>query len=139
MYYIFESVFVGIYNSVIYTLLSYSGTDCYTLLFITGFFKHLFGFLLGVHTFYCNNGYACTKNIENNENRFVATTSKIELLLESIFEGFLFIGVGFFLSLFITSKSKVITVFMIGSILHIVFETLPIHNLFCENKSVLVK
>ena len=103
MHYIFESIFVGIYASLIFVLLSKSKTRFIYLLFITGFLKHLLGYILNIHTYYCNNGYACKKILTNNNNnnnnnnsviknvyKYISKNNIFTLLFESILEGIVF-------------------------------------------------
>ena len=79
MYYILEAMLVGVYSLLIFITLHFPvvlgfakigrvariaesvGTNTNITLFMVGFFKHLLGYLLNIHTYYCNNGDACLK------------------------------------------------------------------------------
>ena len=53
MNYIFESMFVGIYSCIIYVFIRNVVNNVYVLFFVTGFIKHLLGYLLNIHSLYC--------------------------------------------------------------------------------------
>lgn len=139
MYYILEAVLVGIYTVFLYLLLSSVLSDNYKwFLFILGFLKHLSGDLLQIDTYYCNKGDACSNNKENNNKNNkkirISDRSNIILLIECIGEGIFFYLFGF-LFYFISSyfiNHKIITTFLIGFCLHILFEIVGIHSLFCK-------
>jgi hypothetical protein len=103
MYYIYESIFVGIYVLIIFFVVNYiinkiinkstnlvtKKNKIYFILFITGFLKHLFGYILNIHTYYCNYGFACKNNNKNDKN-FISVKTNY-LFLESIIEGIIFV------------------------------------------------
>ena len=128
MRYIIESIFVGIYSSLVYLIINVFVTNIYLLLFLTGFIKHLFGYLLNIHTLYCNYGYAC-----NNKQTIHSTFSNY-LGIESIGEGLLYVCFGKMLVSFISHK--VLLFFIIGVLLHLIFEYLNIHKLFCKYRCI---
>ena len=136
MYYVFEAIFIGIYSCIIFIILSSSFIHKYfLLLFLTGFFKHFFGYFLGLQTYYCNYGYACNK--KNHETSYeihdkISTNNISILTVESVFEGIVFIIIGTITNAFI--KHKILSVFFVGFILHIISEILGIHSYFCENR-----
>ena len=141
MHYIIESVFVGIYSVIIYLIIQIFFSNAYIQFFITGFLKHFLGYYLGLHKWYCNYGYAC-KNINNDNinndninknNKFFDITNKPinNLTKESIIEGFLFLLVGTMITHFI--NSPIYIYFIIGFLLHIIFELLNIHIKYCIN------
>lgn len=72
--------------------------------FLLGFFKHLLGYFLYMHTLYCNYGNACKKvgNNVSHENKY-AIFSNI-LIIESLLEGFLYLFFGIILNKFIKIK-----------------------------------
>jgi hypothetical protein len=138
MYYILEAFLVGIYSSILYVLSSNFTSNFNILLFVTGFIKHFLGYLLNIHTFYCNNGYACSKINKNlGSVRFIAVTDRITLFLESIIEGIIFLGIGWVLSFF--TSYRLLIIFLIGFLLHIISELLYIHDTFCNTKCILRK
>ena len=59
MHYLIEAILIGIYTSIIYMLVKPFIENTLLLFFIIGFFKHFFAYFIGLHTYYCNNGYAC--------------------------------------------------------------------------------
>jgi hypothetical protein len=131
MNYIIESIFVGLYSACVYLFFSYfihfSYKNMYLLLLLVGFFKHFLGYILSIHTWYCNNGEACLKIPERNE-RYIA--SSVNLLRDSILEAIYYL----FLGLILRNIAKdVYLFFMIGFILHILSEKLKIHTYFCVN------
>lgn len=133
MHYIIESILIGIYCVIIYFFINIFFTNTFInlfliftiIFFLTGFTKHLLSYYLGLHSWYCNNGYSC-KNIINintklNKNKYI--------FIESIGEGILFLLVAMVLNNIITNKYLII--FLIGFILHITFELIGIHKYFC--------
>ena len=67
MHYIFESILVGIYSILFYYLFSLFIINKYFLFFFTGFFKHLMGYFLYIHNYYCKFGYACKQLRRDNK------------------------------------------------------------------------
>ena len=141
MNYLLEAVFVGVYTQLLYLLLSsVVNEEGKWFLFCLGFLKHLAGDVLGIHTYYCNNGHACTACDNNNETCLSDTSKKVSnrtnlmILIECIGEGGLFYLVGTALYTFVPylTKHKLITMFLIGFSLHTVFELLGFHYLFCK-------
>lgn len=130
MNYVYESIFVGVYCSVIYFLLNIAINNIYCALFLTGFIKHFCGYLLGLHTAYCNYGSACNNVKKHNIKTAFYSNS---LLLESIIEGFLFLGIGLIFIL-IGKKIGIWTIFFIAVLLHIIAENTGVHTLFCKTR-----
>ncbi len=127
MHYIIESIVVGIYCVIIYFVVSIFLTNAFiNAVFITGFLKHFLAYYLGLHSWYCNNGYACI-NINKNENKIAMNNY---ILIESIGEGILFLLVAIVLNSALTNKYLIM--FLIGFILHITFELIGIHKYFCS-------
>ena len=118
MNYIIESLFVGVYCVIIYLFLKDISLPFYILLFVSGFIKHLFGYILGFQQYYCNCIYF------NN--------SLLLLLFECILEAFLFLFIGHYLSYII--KNKIYLFFIIGMFLHIFVELIDGHSFFCKYK-----
>lgn len=126
MNYIIESILVGIYVCFIYLLFSSFIKNFYLLLLVCGFFKHFLGSVFGIWTWYCNNGEACIK-VLNQDYKYKA--NNLYLLSESIYESLAFIITGSILKLLI---KKDIYLFMImGILLHIGSEYIGIHKIFC--------
>jgi len=128
MNYIFESIIVGIYSCIIYVIINKFINNVYTLLFLSGFIKHLFGYLLNIHTLYCNYGYACN----NHAPKSALFTNY--LWIESIIEGFLYLFLGVIFTQFI--PNKILVLFLIGVLLHLIFEKLKIHYIFCKTRCI---
>ena len=135
MYYIFESILVGIYSGVIAIILSFVLHNYYYLLFLTGFIKHVGGYYLNIHTYYCNYGDACTRTRNGNNNNILISTNKpIQLIFESIIEGIAYVVCGFICSFLISNMY--VSVFIVGIAMHILAELLGIHRFFCKNRCV---
>ena len=131
MNYIIESIFVGFYSVTVYLFFSrfiyVSHQNLYLLLLLVGFFKHFLGYILNIHTWYCNNGIACLK-IQDRKQKYIATSKN--LLRDSILEALAYLFLGFILQHIV---KNVYLFFMIGFILHILSEKLKIHTYFCVN------
>jgi hypothetical protein len=131
MHYIIEALLVGIYSVVIYLFfVRFIYKNLFTLLLVVGFFKHFLGSSLGLHDWYCNNGFACKKENNNNNNNNANTRY---LLRDSIYEAILYLVVGFILKSILTNSALF---FAIGVILHILAEKLLIHRYFCRTYCV---
>ena len=134
MHYFFESIFVGVYTLIIYTLLNsfIINKNINIILFIVGFFKHYLGHYLHLHTYYCNNGYACKSNNKKS------VISNLDIFTESFFEGIAFIFIGKFIHTFLVTylktNNKFLLFFLIGFSLHMLSEILHIHTFFCNNR-----
>ena len=129
MYYIFESIFVGIYCSILYFLFSFLKIkNIYVLLFIIGFFKHYIAYEIGIQDYYCKHGYACKKK------KGILKISQKEIILYSLIEGLLFLILGMLLlNINYLYKNQIILYFIIGVNLHILCEIFGIHKKFCNN------
>ena len=106
---IIEALFVGLYTQGI----SYFIKN----IFLLGFIKHLLGHYLNLHTYYCKYGNACLKIKKYSKDK----VSIIQLIVESILEGFLFIIMNNI------TKNK----FLIGLLLHLIFDVFGLHRIFC--------
>jgi len=133
MYFLLESLLVGIYSVLIFLFVSYSPIkNFYLRLFSIGFVKHFLGHYLNLDTYYCNFGSACV-----SDNKFFgvvrkSVTNVSNLTLESIGEGLLFLFLGSIL--FTAIKNRFLLYFSIGFILHTVFELLGLHKKFCQDR-----
>ena len=131
MHYLFESIYIGLYTSFIYLIIHFFIQNQLLLPFFIGFFKHIFGYLFSLHTYYCNYGYAC----QNNKTKITKLNENItSLIIESFGEGILFMILSFLFYKFI--KIKIILYFFIGLFLHLLFEYLGIHKYFCKYKCI---
>jgi hypothetical protein len=127
MNYIFEATLVGFYEVFLYYIFSQFIKNFYLLLLAVGFCKHFLGKLLGIQTWYCNNGSACIKALTQKQ-KYIANTKY--LLPTSIGEAVAHLILGILLAKFL---AKEYLFFAIGVILHIVAEFLGIHNKFCRD------
>jgi hypothetical protein len=122
MYYIYESIFVGVYSCILYLLIPINDTRL--ALFVVGFLKHYLGNWLGIHDYYCNNGYACKSQ---GPSKYAVT--QLALMLESATEGGLFLLFG--IVLMQIQKNMIVTYFLIGMLLHLLFEFSGAHQKIC--------
>jgi hypothetical protein len=130
MNYIFESIIVGIYSVILFIIISYFIKNKYFILFIVGFVKHLLGGYLNIHNFYCNYGYSCY--LHNDCKNGKCYDDKKYLFLRSLFEGLLYLFVGFILIELPFGLKNIYLYFLIGFILHTFSEWLGIHKYFCK-------
>lgn len=127
MHYLAESIFVGLYSCMVFLLVSQFITKYMWVLFCTGFLKHLSGYVFQIHTYYCNNGSACSKH---EKVKYEAQIPTSQLLIECVLEGIGYILLGSLFILFI--KNNLFSNFCIGASMHILAEILGIHRYFCE-------
>jgi hypothetical protein len=135
MDYIFESFFVGTYSSIIFLIISrlIKTTNINTVIFVTGFMKHLLGYLLHIHSYYCNHGSACDR--KSNTDSYTTNPNPIVLLSECVLEGALFILFYKAFTLLLTTNGNTIyIIFATGFMLHILAEKLGVHKNFCKTK-----
>jgi len=143
MHYFIESIFVGIYCVILYNFLyllniTLQIKNNYILLFMLGFLKHISGFILGIHQYYCNFGYQCTKVLQINEiNKDNYHAKYKPVIYQSILEGLYFLLLGSVGFTYLSSlKSHILYIFVLGIITHIVSEWLYIHNYFCKTNCI---
>ena len=122
MHYVYESLFVGLYSCILYLLIPINDTRL--TLFVVGFFKHYLGNWLGIQDYYCNNGYSCKAD---RPSKYTVTQSA--LVLESVAEGVLFLILG--TALLMLNKNMIVTYFLIGALLHLLFEFSGAHQKIC--------
>jgi hypothetical protein len=133
---IIEAVFVGFYLLFWFLLVSSFVNNFYSVLFISGFLKHFFGYYLGIQDYYYRHGVACQvyrqeipNTLSERKERRVKN-DPLQLFGESILEGFAVLIMGYFLSLGIPNKLTM--VFFTGVGLHGIAEIVGIHRDFCE-------
>lgn len=142
MYYLLEALLVGIYTFVVYLLFSVVIKNFYLLLLVVGFSKHLLGYFLGLHTWYCNYGEACisvsvsdSKSDNGRDNSRSSGATSIHLLRDSLIESLMFLVLGTIihniLTNFLTNMRLPILFVSIGILLHILAEKMMIHKNFC--------
>lgn len=133
---VIEAVLVGIYTWILYLFLSRIislQTHPEYFLFILGFTKHFLGDFVQLHTLFCNYGYACEYYF-NKKNIFYRISQRKEfvIIIESILEGLLFLFIYFLLATIFKNNINWFSVFCIGFFLHLFFEFIGIHRLFCK-------
>lgn len=118
-----ESLLVGIYSMLLSIIVIQLFNFPLVLnIFIIGFLKHYISGIVGLHHYYCSMYNICDK----------FDSDYLILILESIGEGFLFLMTYFILSKLVGQRGYT-TFFMIGILLHITFEQLNGHSLFCKS------
>jgi len=127
MNYIFEAILVGLYEVILYYIFSQFIKTFYILLLVVGFCKHFLGKLIGLQTWYCNNGSACIKTLSQKQ-KYIA--NDIHFLRSSVGEAIAHLILGILLYKFL---AKEYLFFAIGVILHIAAEYLGVHNKFCKD------
>jgi hypothetical protein len=123
---IYESLFVGLYCLILYIIFKNLNINIYYFLFLFGFFKHYLSYYIGIHDYYCNNGYACNKSKKIADTKY--------LLSDSILEGFLFIIIGYYI--LYCFANRYLGFFIIGIFLHLFAELFFIHNYFCKYRCI---
>lgn len=113
---IIEALFIGLYTSL-FSIIPL-GNHIYLYLFIIGFLKHYLGYYIGFHDYYCNNN-----KVNKNNN----------IIKDSIFEGIVFIFLGnLIFKLF--NFNKIISLFIIGFLFHLIAEFISLHNFFKDHR-----
>ena len=146
-----EVLYVAIYCSFIYWILTFILTNDFLLFFVFGFLKHLLGYYTGRQDMFCNYGYSCLKIHEIRDDKKEHKATSNNLLLESFFEGlwFLFWGTAF-LSVFGLNNPKIrgnnkyklytiIFIFLLGGFTHVLAEFTGLHTFFCRVKCLPVE
>ena len=125
-----EAFFVGCYSLFVYVFYSciFSPLLTFASFFCIGFIKHFFGYVLGIHTFYCNHKL---EKLERNKNGDKIATSK-QLFLFSVMEGFIYAIVGQILLPY-TRKQPLLLFFILGASLHLLSEIIGVHSFFIQN------
>ena len=133
MHYIVESLFVGIYCSIIYSIIIPFFDEYYMVLFIVGVLKHFLGLELYLHTLYCKYGDACERS-KPATNYVAKKISVKQRIFECLLEGTAFLVIGYIFSFF--TNDRIMTIFLIGFIIHIIAEQIGIHKQFCKKRCV---
>jgi hypothetical protein len=129
MNYIWEANLVGLYEVLLFLVISQYIENFYLLLLVVGFSKHILGYVFNIHTWYCNNGYACINILKQNKNKKITYyASSYHLLQNSLEESIITLFFGCLLSYFLYGPYLF---FALGIILHILSEKLGVHNKFC--------
>jgi hypothetical protein len=134
-----ESFFVAIYSCAIFSILKYFPLkiNILSLIFITGFFKHFIGWISGLQHMYC-----ASKNHENislhRKKRYLFNTHDfitlvVSKIIESFGEGVLFVGLFLIIRSLTLIHNNYLIVCIIGAFLHLLFDFIGIHRMFCKN------
>lgn len=132
-----ESFFVAIYSCAIFSILKYFlnlKINILSLIFITGFFKHFIGWISGLQHLYC-----ASKNHENislyKQQRYLFDNYArfVSKIIESIGEGVLFVGLFLIIRSLSLTHNNYLIVCIIGAFLHLLFEFIGMHRMFCKN------
>jgi len=121
--FVYESFFIGYYVILIYFILwlllfSHININILFQLFIIGFFKHFISYYIGLHNYFCNHN-------KKKENHI--------LFIESLIEGFLFVLIGSLLLLLLKKNKFLLSLFIIGFLLHLFNNMNGIHSYFCSH------
>ena len=155
-----ESIFVGVYSSLVYyfCVKPWGFKPLLLVVFIVGVMKHFFGYILQLQTLYCSYGSACVFEPSMRLHNYHAQTPPVQLVIESTFEGFAFVLVFCAIAAATTqlhftslpavarqnlqmsgrnSPNKLLKImFLIGFILHLLAEITGIHKTFCLHRCV---
>jgi hypothetical protein len=112
---ILESTFISIYTLLIKNYLGINK------IFLLGFLKHFLSGILGLHYYYCS--------IKSLDIKYIFNIQR--LIIESILEGLLFHILYFNIFKNIIETHENVNIFLMTFLLHISFEFLGIHKLFC--------
>jgi len=118
MNYILEAFIIGCYSLLLSLPLRIIIKDNNILFFLTGFLKHFLGHFIGIHSIYCEMNHMRLNKVKISK-----------LLQESILEGFLYVIGGNLIFKYFNAGSF----FIIGFILHIIFEIIGIHHSFLND------
>lgn len=135
MHFLFESIIVGCYLTLIFVVFSFFIENLYIALFLSGFVKHFLGFYIGLHDYFCRYGDAC--QLEQREQSFFAKRNTEKLLVTSFIEGCIVLGLSYVLCLYV--PTPIFVVFLVGVLMHLFAEYLMIHRDFCINECGFLK
>ena len=124
MNYVIEAFIIGCYSLLLSLPLSVIIKDNNILFFLTGFLKHFLGHYIGIHSIYCEMHHLRLNKV-----------NIVTLLEQSILEGFLYVIGGNLIFKYFNVSSF----FIIGFILHIIFEIIGIHRSFISNSCSVTK
>lgn len=116
---IIEAIIIGLYVSLLFNLILIY-IPLFLKLFIIGFIKHSLSYYIGIQSYYCKL---------YKDNNYSAKVPN--LFMESIFEGLIFIYIGYILKYFINPDiNNYLFPFILGFIIHIIADFYNIHKLF---------
>jgi len=92
---IFEALFIGLLSLIIFVIINLIPVNLFIKLFALGFIKHYFGYISGIQNFYCNLYLS---------NRYDYESKLVNIIIESLFEGFFYLYIGLLLSKIIFLK-----------------------------------
>ena len=121
---IIEALFIGLYTSILSLfILPLPTINIYIYLFIIGFLKHLIGYYIGFHNYYC---------INNNKKSVLISNIVFK---DSIYEGFCFIIIGIII-IRLLNLNLFLSLFITGFLFHIIAEYIHLHNLFIDYRCI---
>jgi hypothetical protein len=121
---IIEALFIGLYSSVLSLFLFlFPKINIYIYLFIIGFLKHLIGYYIGFHNYYCIN----------NGKKSVLISNII--FKDSIKEGICFIMIGIIV-IRLLNLNLFISIFITGFLFHIIAEYIHLHKYFIDYRCI---
>ena len=119
---IIEALFIGLYSAFL-SLFIFSNINIYIYLFIIGFFKHLIGYYIGFHNYYCIN----------NGKKSVLKSNII--YKDSIKEGGGFVIIGIIV-IRLFNLNLFISLFITGFLFHIIAEYIHLHKYFIDYRCI---
>lgn len=119
---IIEALFIGLYTSFL-SLLPFRNINIYIYLFIIGFLKHLIGYYIGFHNYYC---------IINSKKSVLISNI---IFKDSIYEGICFIIIGIII-IRLLNLNLIISLFITGFIFHIIAEYINLHKYFIDYRCI---
>lgn len=117
-----EALLIGIYTSFLSLLLNIN-INVYIYLFIIGFFKHLIGYYIGLHNYYCFTNHKKSVLISNI------------IFKDSIYEGLCFIIIGIII-IRLFNFNLFISLFITGFLFHIIAEYIKLHKYFIDYRCI---
>ena len=142
MHYLYEAIFIGVYSVILYVPIHlfyekvFEKPHIYLMLGVFGLCKHLVGYIVQLHNYYCNYGDACL-NMFTNTARVELHYNEDYLLLESILEalyyallGYIFIHI-FGINWHHTLTHSIFFIFMAGIFTHTLAELIGLHKYMC--------
>jgi hypothetical protein len=123
-------------------------------LFVLGFVKHSTGYYLGLHSYYCQNKNS-TGYLQTKSDHHIWNDTYPNIWLSSVGEGLLFITMGWiffgvlgstevsfarrnndvFSGKLHTDEHPILSIFIIGILLHLLSDTIGYHRYFCLHYS----
>lgn len=120
---IIEAIIIGIITITLFLFIKKITNYLTIQLFLIGFIKHYLGYISGIQSYYCS------LYLSKSPNDKYESQSK-NIIIESIFEGFIFIYFGLLLNKLI--YNHFILIFILGFFIHIFADFYGIHSNFLK-------